>query len=132
MSKPAKNSATGQASVQNAIKSLTKFMKKLETVPTEELQKSAQTIKTNAVAQTPYETGKLEKSVYVIVSKNKRTPGLRAGASAIDKFTGYNYAGIQHENTTFRHPIKGKAHYISDPFNQEVRKLKLRLREELK
>ena len=123
-------SATSTKSLQRAKKNLTKFLKELDTVPVQELEKSAQTIKAEAIAQTPYETGKLEKSVYVRVSRNKRQPGLVAGASA--RYHGYNYAGIQHEATHFDHPIKGKAHYISDPFNAEVRKLKRRLRRKLK
>lgn len=123
-------SATSTKSLQRAKKNLTKFLKELDTVPVQELEKSAQTIKAEAIAQTPYETGKLEKSIYVRVSRNKRQPGLVAGASARDH--GYNYAGIQHEATHFNHPIKGKAHYISDPFNAEVRKLKRRLRRKLK
>lgn len=124
-------SATSQASVQRAIKNLTKFAKSLDVVPAEELEKSATTIKANAIAQAPYRSGKLEKSVYVRVSKDKRRPGLRAGASARSA-QGYNYAGIQHENMNFDHPIKGKAHFISDPFKQEVANLKRRIRRRLR
>nr|DAH87277.1 MAG TPA: Minor capsid protein [Caudoviricetes sp.] len=124
-------SATSQKSVQDARKNLTKFLRKLDTIPAEELAKSAQTIKANAIAQTPYETGKLEKSVYVRVSKDKKRPGIVAGASA-RAANGYNYAGIQHEEEGYGHPIKGKAHYISDPFNEEVGKLKKRLKRRLK
>ena len=123
-------SATSTKSLQRAKKNLTKFLKELDTVPVQELEKSAQTIKAEAIAQAPYETGKLEKAIYVRVSRNKRQPGLVADASARDH--GYDYAGIQHEATHFDHPIKGKAHYISDPFNAEVRKLKRRLRRKLK
>lgn len=123
-------SASVTKSVQKAKKNLTKFLKELDTVPVQELERSAQTIKAEAIAQTPYKTGKLERAVYVRVFRNKRQPGLVAGASA--KANGYDYAGIQHEATHFDHPIKGKAHYISDPFNEEVRKLKRRLRRKLK
>lgn len=124
-------SATKTNSVQDAIKNLTRFVKKLETVPTAELMKSAETMKAEMVAQAPYSTGKLERSIRVRVSKSKTRPGIRASASARSP-EGYNYAGIQHENESFQHPVKGKAHYISDPFNSEVEKLKVRLREELK
>lgn len=123
-------SATSTKSVQNARKNLTKFLKTLDTVPVEELEKSAQKIKAEAIAQTPYETGELEDSVYVRVSRDKRKPGLVAGASAKDN--GYDYSGIQHEGTSYEHPIKGKAHYISDPFNKEVANLKRRLKRRLK
>ena len=82
-------SATSTKSLQRAKKNLTKFLKELDTVPVQELEKSAQTIKAEAIAQTPYKTGKLEKSVYVRVSRDKRRPGLVAGASAKDN--GYDY-----------------------------------------
>lgn len=126
-----RTSATSQKSVQNAIKNLERFARDLNSIPVEEFQKSAQIIKEKAIAKTPYKTGKLEHSVYVIVSKNKKRPGLRAGASARSP-QGYNYAGIQHENEEFNHPIKGEAHFISNPFEEEVTDLKRRLTEELK
>lgn len=124
-------SATSRKSVQNARKNLTKFLKMLDTIPQEELQESAQTIKAEAILAAPYETGQLERSIYVRVSKDKRRPGLVAGASAKSE-TGYNYAGIQHEEESFNHPVKGQAHYISEPFNKEVENLKERLRDRLK
>lgn len=123
-------SATSTKSVQNAHKRLTKFVRKLDTVPTEELEKTAQAIKVQAIALTPYKTGKLEKSVYVRVSRSKSRPGIVAGASA--RADGKNYAGIQHENTFFRHPIKGTDHFISKPFNKEVNNFKRRIRRRLK
>lgn len=123
-------SATSQKSVQDAIKDLTRFIKKLDEVPTAELEKSALTMKAEMIAQTPYKTGRLEKSVYTMVSKDKRRPGIRAGASA--RAHGINYAGIQHENTNFKHPVKGKAFFIRDPFVAETQRLKDRLRKELK
>lgn len=123
-------SATSRESVQNARKNLTKFIKTLDTVPVEELERSAQIIKANAIAQVPYKTGKLEHSIYVRVAKDKRRPGIVAGASARSS-KGYNYAGIQHENESYHHDV-GKDHFISDPFNEEVEKLKKRLRRRLK
>ena len=123
--------ATSQKSVQDARKNLTKFLKMLDTIPQEELEKSAQTIKAEAMLAAPYNTGKLERSIYTRVSKDKRRPGIVAGASAKSP-TGYDYAGIQHENEDFEHPIKGQAHYISEPFNKEVENLKVRLRNRLK
>lgn len=123
-------SATSQKSVQDARKRLTSFIKQLDTVPTEELEKSAQRIKSEAIAKVPYKTGKLERAIYVRVSKDKRRPGIVAGASARSK-SGYNYAGIQHENTDYHH-TKGQAHFISEPFNAEVKRLKQRIRRRLK
>lgn len=123
-------SATSQKSVQDAIKDLTRFIKKLDTVPVQELSESAAIMKAEMIAQAPYKTGKLERSIYVEVSKSHDKPGLRAGASARST-SGYNYAGIQHENVDFEHLIKGKAFYIRDPFVAETANLKRRLREEL-
>ena len=123
-------SATSTRSVQDARKNLTAFLKKLDTVPTEELEKSAQRIKAEAIAKVPYRTGKLERSIYVRVAKDKKRPGIVAGASARSK-SGYNYAGIQHENENYHHD-KGQAHFISEPFNAEVERLKRRIQRRLK
>lgn len=123
-------SATSLKSVQDAKKRLTKFIRTLDTVPIEILEQEAVRIRSEAKAETPYRTGKLEKSVYVRVSRDKRRPGLVVGASARSK--GYNYAGIQHENTQFRHPIKGKAHYLKDPFERGTRRIIRRLKQEVK
>lgn len=123
-------SATSTKSVQAARKNLTKFLKTLDTVPTEELEKTAQRIKPKAIAKVPYKTGKLERSIYVRVSRDKRRPGIVAGASARSP-RGYNYAGIQHENVNYHH-TKGQAHFISEPFKEEVANLKRRLRRRLK
>ena len=131
MSKGGGGSATSQASVQNARKNLTKFLKMLDTIPQQELERSAQVMKAEAIAKAPYKTGKLEKSIYVRVAKDKRRPGIVAGASAYSE-SGYNYAGIQHENTDYEHPIKGQAHFISEPFEAETEKLKQRLKRRLK
>lgn len=122
-------SATSTRSVQDAKKSLQKFLKKLETVPTQILEEEAQQLKAEIIAEVPYDTGKLEQSVRVSVSKDKRRPGIHASASAKSS-TGYDYAGIQHEHTGYQHD-KGKAHYISDPFNRAVKRIETRLREEL-
>lgn len=123
-------SATSQKSVQDARNNLRAFIKKLDTVPTEELEKAAKRIKTDAIAKVPYKTGKLERAIYVRVSKDKQRPGLVAGASAKSK-SGYDYAGIQHENENYHH-TKGQAHFISEPFNAEVKRLKQRIRRRLK
>lgn len=122
--------ASSVQSVLDAKKRLQVLLKKLDTVPREELERSAQIIKENAIAQTPYKSGNLERSVYARVTGPKNRPQISVGANAFSQ--GYNYAGIQHESESFQHPIKGKAHYISDPFNEEVDRLKKRLREELK
>ena len=124
-------SATSRASVQNARKNLTKFLKTLDTVPQEELQRAADAIRSEAILLAPYKTGQLERSIRVRVAKDKRRPGIIASASAKSE-TGYDYAGIQHEAEHFQHPIKGQAHFLSQPFNKEVVLLKARLKYRLK
>lgn len=123
-------SATSLQSIKDSKAKLTKFLKTLETVPSQILAEEAETIQREARQETPYKTGKLEKSVHVRVSKDRRRPGLIVQASA--RSNGYNYAGIQHENRQFRHPIKGKAKYLQDPFNRGVERIKRRLRNEVK
>ncbi len=124
-------SATNTKSVKDAKAGLNKLLRKLDTVPTKVLNKHAQSLYGEIVARTPYKDGKLEKSVRVRVSKDKRRPGLLASASARAPGTGYNYAGIQHEDETFHHPIKGQAHFISEPFQETTAKIKAELIREL-
>ena len=68
------SSATSQQSVQSAIKDLTRFIKKLDTVPTEELKASAVTMKAEMVAQAPYKTGRLERSITSRYLKTRVVP----------------------------------------------------------
>lgn len=123
-------SVTSLKNVQDAKKKLQKFLKTLDTVPVQILEQEAKKIELQAKQETPYKTGKLERSVKVRVSKDKRRPGINISASA--RTEGFNYAGIQHENTAFNHPIKGKAHYLKDPFDRGVRRIKRRLKQEVK
>ena len=124
-------SATSQKSVQDAKKGLQKFLRKLDTIPVEVLQEEAQTLYSEIIKEVPYKTGVLERSVKVSVAKDKKRPGLNASASARSK-SGYNYAGIQHEES-FEHPKQGaKDHYISDPFNRSVERIKQKIAERLK
>ena len=124
------SSATRTKSVQEAKKRLQKFLKELDTISTDILTEEQPKLYSEIIAEVPYDTGRLERSVKVTVSKDKRRPGLNASASARSK-RGYNYAGIQHENTEFQHPIKGKAHYISDPFDRCVQRIKHKMRKRL-
>ena len=125
-------SATSQQSVQDAKKRLQKFIKTLDTVPTQILNEEAPILRSEIIAEVPYDTGKLESSVRVSVARDKRRPGLNASASAISK-SGYNYAGIQHENDEFRHTKPGaKAHFISDPLNRCIDRIQEKMRIRIK
>lgn len=126
------SSATSQASVQEAKKRLRKFLRKLDTVPTDILKEEAPILKSEIIAEVPFDTGKLESSVRVSVARDKKRPGLNASASAISK-RGYNYAGIQHENEDFQHSKAGaKAHFISDPFDRCVERIQAKMQRRLK
>jgi hypothetical protein len=124
-------SATVQQSVKRAKARLSRFLKAQQELPMEILQREAANIQTEAKAQTPVESGKLESHVRVKVTTSKTRPGLNISASARSK-GGYNYAGIQHENTEFKHPIKGKDHFLSDPFNAGVERIKQAMSKEIK
>lgn len=124
-------SATSSQSVQDAKKALQRFLRKLDTIPTEILTEEASTLYSEIIAEVPYETGALERSVKVTVAKDKRRPGLNASASARSK-QGYNYAGIQHEEDSFHHSKQGaKDHYISDPFKRATERIKDKMRNRL-
>lgn len=120
-------SATSRKSVQDAKKNLSRFLRKLDSVPVEVLAEEAETLYSEIIAEVPYETGALERSVKVTVGKDKKRPGLNASASAKSK-QGYNYAGIQHEETSFQHSKQGaKDHYISDPFDRATERIKAKI-----
>ena len=124
-------SATSQASVQAAKKRLQKYIKTLDTVPTDILREEAPVLHSEIIAEVPFDTGKLESSVRVTVARDKKRPGLNASASALSK-QGYNYAGIQHENEEFKHSKVGaKAHYISDPFDRCIERIKTKMQRRL-
>lgn len=125
------SSATKMQSVQAAKKQLQQFLKSLDRIPTEVLEEERPILYSEILAEVPYRTGKLEKSVKVTVAKDKRRPGLNASASARSA-SGYNYAGIQHENEHFQHPIKGKAYYISDPFERCIKRIRKKMQKRLK
>lgn len=111
-------------------RSLTQFIKTLETVPMGILLEEAPLIQEVAKSRTPIKTGKLRGSVKVRVTKDKRRPGLYAQASASSK--GYDYALIQHETDWFNHPRGGEAHYVESAFTEGVERIIRRLREEVK
>lgn len=123
-------SATSQQSVQNAKNRLRSMLRLLKSRPTEILEEEARILKAEIIAEVPYRTGKLERSVKVSVAKDTKRPGINASAYALSP-SGYNYAGIQHENAGFNHPVKGKDHFISDPFERCTDRIADRIIEEI-
>lgn len=113
-----------------ASKNLSKFLKTLDSVPTQILLTEAPRIQETAKVRTPVKTGKLKSSVKVRVSKDKRRPGLYAQASAFNR--GYDYAYIQHENEAYKHPNGGQAKFLESAFDEGVDRIIRRLRTEVR
>ena len=70
-------------SPQRALKNLQKFLNDLERVPAEEIIKTGERIKEKAIAQAPYSTGKLERSIEVEVTTTPGKYSIKASASAL-------------------------------------------------
>ena len=116
--------------LKEASANLTRFLKTLESVPTQILLEEAPKIEETAKNRTPVATTKLQNSVRVTVSRDKRRPGLYAQASAHNR--GYDYAYIQHENDAYDHPNGGKAHFVESAFTEGVERIIRRLSEEVR
>lgn len=116
--------------LNEASKRLTKFLRTVETVPTQILLEEAPRIEETAKIRTPEKTGKLKESVKVRVSRDKRRPGLYAQASATNR--GYNYALIQHENLSYNHPNGGQAKFLESAFVEGVERIERRIEQEVR
>lgn len=116
--------------LSEASKHLTKFLRTVETVPTQILLEEAPRIEETAKIRTPEKTGKLKGSVKVRVSRDKRRPGLYAQASATNR--GYNYALIQHENLSYNHPNGGQAKFLESAFVEGVERIERRIEQEVR
>lgn len=123
--------AAGTEGVKEAKLKLKAFLQTLETVPREILEAEASQLRREIAEETPYRTGKLEASTYARVIKlGRHRFTLSAGANARAKHN-FNYAQIQHEHLGFKHPVKGKAHYVSDPFERASRRIEARFSAEV-
>ena len=116
--------------LNEASKHLTKFLRTVETVPTNILLEEAPRIEETAKIRTPEKTGKLKESVKVRVSRDKRRPGLYAQASARNR--GYDYALIQHENLSYNHPNGGQAKFLESAFVEGVERIERRIEQEVR
>ena len=116
--------------LSEASKHLTKFLRTVETVPTQILLEEAPRIEETAKIRTPEKTGKLKESVKVMVSRDKRGPGLYAQASARNR--GYDYALIQHENLSYNHPNGGQAKFLESAFVEGVERIERRIEQEVR
>lgn len=120
----------GLESVVNERKRLNAFIRASDAIQEQELDALVAEALPEMLAKTPYKTGKLESGVYCRRSKSMRNKGVVAGAVAMHK--GYNYVTIQHENTEFNHPIKGSAHFISEPLKKAIDNFINRVRERMR
>lgn len=116
--------------LSEASKHLTRFIRTVETVPTNILLEEAPRIEETAKIRTPEKTGKLKESVKVRVSRDKRRPGLFAQASARNR--GYDYALIQHENLSYNHPNGGQAKFLESAFVEGVERIERRIEQEVR
>ena len=109
---------------------LGRFARGVDEKPLRILLEEAPRIEAEAKLETPVESGDLRNSVTVSVSQSGRKASLTASALSIHR--GYDYSNIQHENETFNHPNGGKAHFIRDPFNRGVERIKRRIEQEVR
>lgn len=116
--------------LSEASSNLSKFLRTLESTPTEVLLQEAPRIQETARVRTPVKAGKLKSSVKVRVSRDKRRPGLYAQASAFNH--GYDYAYIQHENEAYNHPNGGQAKFLESAFTEGVDRIMRRIRQEVR
>lgn len=89
-----------------------------------ELEEVAEQIEADAHYLVPKETGRLDSSIKVYVTKSKRYPGIIASAYANsggkpgpNGYAGFDYALIQEVNEDYAHgdPTES-AHYLAGPF----------------
>lgn len=117
----------GLESIAQAKKDLNRFIKTTDSIQEQELNQLVSEALPEMLQKTPYREGTLESGVYCRRSGSKQNKGVVAGAVAMHK--GYNYAVIQHENTAYKHPVKGQAHFISEPLQKAVENFIRRVRE---
>lgn len=117
-------------SITSAKKQLNSFIRASNNIQEQELDSLVAEALPKMLAMTPYKTGKLESGVYCRRSKSIRNKGVVAGAVAMH--SRYNYALIQHENTEYNHPIKGSAHFISEPLTEAINNFIRRVSERMK
>lgn len=72
----------------------------------------------------PVDTGKLRKSVDPDVKIRGHKITASVTFSAKNPETGYDYALIQHEDLTFKHPKGGQAKYLEQPLKENQERYK--------
>lgn len=121
--------APGLREIKNDLRSR---LREHRTLALRELESAADNIYVEAFSKVPVlqetyatkraglESGLLQDSIQVTVSKSPRYPGIVATATARDPRSGYDYALIQEVNEDYEHPNGGQAHYLEEPFREAV------------
>ena len=78
------------------------------------LHTGGESILTEAIDETPIETGTLRRSGTVTTSKKEKAVYISFNTP---------YARRQHEELGYHHPRGGKAKYLEDPFNRNKKKV---------
>lgn len=128
----AKVSSTTSSDLRNAQARLRNFLKTLDTVPVEILTEEATRMQAEMKLETPVETSRLQQSVKCAVTKRRDSVNLTASASAKSLDGNYDYAKIQHDTSYYLHPRGGKYHFVKDPFDRGVLRIKSRLKKGVK
>lgn len=93
----------------------------------------ARDLKDAAVEQTPWKTHALQESAYIAKIGEGDSAGYQVG---FDLNNGQNirdkYGIIQHKTEWFNHPRGGKANFLKDPFNANIRSYISRIKSVLK
>ena len=107
-----------QRSVNSVRRNLRRMGKDVKKEVIKTLEDIALDLADKALNLAPVDTGRLRKSAdpEVIVSNNKARANVTF--SAIDPKTGYDYALIQHEDLSFKHPRGGQAKYLEQPLRR--------------
>lgn len=93
----------------------------------QELQDITLDLAIKASALAPIDTGELRQSAEPEVKVTGNKTRAMVTFSAINPINGYDYAMIQHEELSFKHPNGGQAKYLEKPLNENSEKYKKRL-----
>lgn len=110
-------------SLANAAASLTSLLDGVEGAIKENLVFERKMMYREAIAEVPYDTGRLLQSIRVFNWQKGNTYGVTATAFAVNPETGEEYSVEQHENPFYKHRNGRKYHYLSDPYWRMVARL---------
>lgn len=101
---------------------LRSFLKENRNLQLKEMEWIANNIYLDAIDLVPLDTGRLQDSINVDVSKSPRYPGIIAYASARNPKDNFDYAFEQETNESYEHDDDRQAHFLEKPFRKYVKK----------